>query len=57
MMNPKQLGWIQMIGAVAAIILARDLFTTWTGVPLAVGILALIIFITGCHHVMEKKHK
>jgi hypothetical protein len=57
MMSPKQLGWVQIIGAVLALIFAREVFTTWAGVPLAVGILALVFLITGCHHLMEKKHK
>ena len=57
MMKPKQLGYVQIIGAILAIIFAREVFTTWAGVPLAISILALVVFITGCHHVMEKKHR
>jgi hypothetical protein len=71
-MNPKTLGWIQLIGGILALLSSGRIgysgmmgmmgydggYNMMTmGGGLGVSILAILFIITGIHHLTEKKHR
>ncbi len=54
-MEPKTLGWIQVLAAIVAVGYMLLQKTTWNAISIAILIYGIVFFIMGWHHFSEKK--
>ena len=56
-MEPKTLGWLQILAAIIAVGYMLLQKTAWNAISIAILIYGIVFFIMGWHHFTEKKRR
>ena len=56
-MEPKTLGWLQILAAIIAVGYMLMQKTAWNAISIAILIYGIVFFIMGWHHFTEAKTK
>ena len=56
-MDPKTLGWLQILAAIVAVGYMLLQRTAWNAISIAILIYGIVLFIMGWHHFTEGKAK